>query len=46
MALSVGIFADPIYLGRLNERGRKEDANGLLQFSTDEWKTIAGSSDL
>lgn len=46
MALSVGIFADPIYLGRLNERGQKEDVNGLLRFSTEEWKIIAGSSDL
>jgi hypothetical protein len=46
MDLSVGIFADPIYLGRYNERGQKEDVNNIYQFSEAEWKLVAGSSDL
>ena len=44
--LSVGVFADPIYLGRLNLRGREEDKHGILRFSQDEWEIVSGSSDL
>jgi len=46
MDLSVGIFADPIYLGRLNSRGKETDKHGILRFSQEEWDIVSGSSDL
>lgn len=46
LGLQAGVFADPIYLGRLNPMGKNLDKRGLLDFSPEEWSLIRGSSDL
>lgn len=44
--IMAGLFADPIYKGHMNSMALEVSKGALGDFSPEEWRLVAGSSDL